>query len=137
MRFTLMLSRGEHRQFQAIAKAAEESGWTSITMPDSLFFPRATESEYPYADTENIRAYISATPFIEPFIAMTWMAALTKTLRFYPAVMKVPVRQPLVLAKALSSLAVISDNRVSLGAGLGPWREDLLTMGSLSRSAAD
>jgi probable F420-dependent oxidoreductase len=124
MRFTLMLSRGEHRQFQAIAKAAEESGWTSITMPDSLFFPRATESEYPYADTENIRAYISATPFIEPFVAMTWMAAVTKTLRFYPAVMKVPVRRPLVLAKALSSLAVISGNRVSLGAGLGPWRED-------------
>jgi probable F420-dependent oxidoreductase len=119
-----MLSRGEHRQFQAIAQAAEESGWTSITMPDSLFFPRATESEYPYADTDNIRAYISATPFIEPFIAMTWMAAVTKTLRFYPAVMKVPVRQPLVLAKALSSLAVISGNRVSLGAGLGPWRED-------------
>jgi probable F420-dependent oxidoreductase len=124
MRFTLMLSRGEHQQFQAIAQAAEASGWTSITIPDSLFFPRTTESDYPYADTDNIRAYISATPFIEPFVAMTWMAAVTKTLRFYPAVMKVPVRQPLVLAKALGSLAVISNNRVSLGAGLGPWRED-------------
>jgi probable F420-dependent oxidoreductase len=124
MRFTLMLSRGEYGIFQAIARAAEESGWTSITIPDSLFFPRATKSEYPYANTDNIREYISATPFIEPFVAMSWMAAVTKTLRFYPAVMKVPVRQPLVLAKALSSLAVISDNRVSLGAGLGPWRED-------------
>ncbi len=124
MRVTLMLSRGEYQHFQAIARAAEESGFASITMPDSLFFPRVTESKYPYADTDNIRAYISATPFIEPLIAMTWMAAVTKTLRFYPAVMKVPVRQPLVLAKALSSLAVISENRVSLGAGLGPWRED-------------
>jgi probable F420-dependent oxidoreductase len=124
MRFTLMLSRGEHRDFHAIARVAEASGWSSITIPDSLFFPRVTESDYPYADTNNIREYISATPFIEPFIAMTWMAAVTKTLRFYPAVMKVPVRQPLVLAKALSSLAVTSGNRVSLGAGLGPWRED-------------
>lgn len=124
MRFTLMLSRGEYRDYHAIAQAAEASGWTSITIPDSLFFPRATVSRYPYADTDNIRDYIAATPFIEPFIAMTWMAAATTTLRFYPAVMKVPVRQPLVLAKALSSLAVISNNRVSLGAGLGPWRED-------------
>jgi len=124
MRFTLMLSRGDHRHFQAIAQAAEASGFASITMPDSLFFPRATESRYPYADTANIREYISATPFIEPFVAITWMAAVTKTLRFYPAVMKVPVRQPLVLAKALSSLAVITGNRVSLGAGVGPWRED-------------
>src|SRR5271155_3402439 len=119
-----MLSRGEYRDFHAIARAAEASGWPSIPIPDSLFFPRATVSRYPYADTDNIRAYISATGFIEPFIAMTWMAAVTTTLRFYPAVMKVPVRQPLVLAKALSSLAVISNNRVSLGAGLSPWRED-------------
>ena len=124
MRFTLMLSRGEYRDFLAIAQAAEASGWTSITIPDSLFFPQTTVSRYPYADTDNIRQYISATPFIEPFIAMSWMAAVTTTLRFYPAVMKVPVRQPLVLAKALSSLAVISGNRVSLGAGLSPWRED-------------
>jgi probable F420-dependent oxidoreductase len=129
MRFTLMLSRGEYRDFIAIAKAAEESGFTSITMPDSLFFPSATVSKYPYADTTNIRGYIEATPFIEPFIAMTWMAAVTQTLRFYPAVMKVPVRQPLILAKALSSLAVISGNRVSLGAGLSPWREDFVYNG--------
>src|SRR5271168_4589213 len=119
-----MLSRGEYRDFHATARAAEASGFSSITMPDSLFYPRATESVYPYADTDNIRGYIAATPFIEPLIAMTWMAAVTRTLRFYPAVMKVPVRQPLVLAKALSSLAVISGNRVSLGAGLSPWRED-------------
>jgi probable F420-dependent oxidoreductase len=124
MRFTLMLSRGEYRDFLEIAQAAEASGWTSITIPDSLFFPQTTVSRYPYADTDNIRQYIAATPFIEPFIAMSWMAAVTTTLRFYPAVMKVPVRQPLVLAKALSSLAVISGNRVSLGAGLSPWRED-------------
>jgi probable F420-dependent oxidoreductase len=124
MRFTLMLSRGEYRDFLAIAQAAEASGWTSITIPDSLFFPQTTISRYPYADTDNIRQYIAATPFIEPFVAMSWMAAGTKTLRFYPAVMKVPVRQPLILAKALSSLAVISGNRVSLGAGLSPWRED-------------
>jgi probable F420-dependent oxidoreductase len=129
MRFTLMLSRGEHRDYQAIAQTAEAAGFASITIPDSLFFPRATESRYPYADTENIRGYIAATPFIEPLIAMTWMAAVTTTLRFYPAVMKVPVRQPLILAKALSSLAVISGNRVSLGAGLSPWREDFIYNG--------
>lgn len=129
MRFTLMLSRGEYRDFTTIAKAAEESGFTSITMPDSLFFPSTTVSTYPYADTSNIRGYIAATPFIEPFIAMSWMAAVTKTLRFYPAVMKVPVRQPLVLAKALSSLAAISGNRISLGAGLSPWREDFVYNG--------
>ncbi len=124
MRFTLILSQGEYEDYQAIAPAAEAAGFTSIAIPDSVFFPKSTESEYPYNDTETIRGYISATPFIEPFIAMSWMAAVTKTLRFYPSVLKVPIRQPLILAKTLSSLAVLSGNRIALGAGLSPWRED-------------
>jgi len=71
-----------------------------------------------------IRGYIEAMPFIEPLVAMSWMAAATKKIRFYPSVMKVPTRQPLVLAKALSSLAVLCGERILLGAGLSPWKED-------------
>lgn len=124
MRFTLMLGIGGYQDYQAIAQAAEAYGWTSISMPDSIFFPQKTESDYPYADTEAVRQYIGASPFIEPIVAMTTMAAVTHKIRFYPGVMKVPVRQPLLLAKALSSLAVISNNRIALGAGLSPWKED-------------
>ena len=124
MRFTLMLGFSNYRSFHAIAQAAEEAGWTSLSMPDSIFFPQKTESDYPYADTDMIRQYIEASPFIEPFVAMASMAAVTKRLRFYPGVLKVPVRQPLILAKMLSSLAVMSGERIALGAGLSPWKED-------------
>jgi len=55
---------------------------------------------------------------------MTWMAAVTTRLRFFPNVMKLPMRQPLVLAKALNSLAAVSGERIGLGVGLSPWRED-------------
>lgn len=123
-RFTLMLGMGGYEDYQAVARAAEAAGFASISMPDSIFFPQKTESDYPYADTAAVRQFISVSPFIEPIVAMTWMAAVTTTLRFYPGVMKVPVRQPLILAKALSSLAAVSSNRVSLGAGLSPWKED-------------
>src|SRR5690606_5726687 len=81
-------------------------------------------SDYPYADTAAIRQYIEASPFIDPMVAMSFLVAVTKKLRFYPGVLKVPVRQPLILAKQLSSLAAVSDNRISLGAGISPWRED-------------
>jgi probable F420-dependent oxidoreductase len=124
VRFTLMLGFSRYEDYPTIAQAAEAAGWTSVSMPDSLFFPRDTQSEYPYADTNAVRAYIEHSPFIEPLISITAMAAVTKTLRFYPGVLKVPVRQPLVLAKTLSSVAVISGERVALGAGLSPWRED-------------
>jgi probable F420-dependent oxidoreductase len=124
MRFTLQLAFGRYPDYHAIARAAEEAGFSSIGMPDSYFFPAHTDSQYPYADTGAIREYIDATPFIEPIAAMGWMAAVTQRIRFYPSVLKVPTRQPLVLAKALSSLAVLSGERILLGAGLSPWRED-------------
>lgn len=124
MRFSLSLGLGGYQDYQDIARAAEESGWTSICMPDSIFFPASTESEYPYLDTATVRQAIDGVPVIEPFVAMAQMAAVTTSLRFYPAVLKVPVRQPLILAKSLSSLAVVSNNRIGLGAGLSPWKED-------------
>jgi probable F420-dependent oxidoreductase len=124
MRFTLMLGSAHYQDYQAMARVAEESGWTSLSMPDSLFFPQTTVSDYPYADTAAVRQYIEATPFIEPFVAIAMMVAVTKKVRFYPGVLKVPVRQPLVLAKTLSSLAVVAGERIALGAGLSPWKED-------------
>jgi probable F420-dependent oxidoreductase len=124
MRFTLQLAFARYPDYQVIARAAEDAGFSSIGLPDSFFFPEHTDSHYPYADTGAIREYIGAMPFIEPLIAMSWMAAVTTKIRFYPSVLKVPTRQPLVLAKALSSLAVLSGERILLGAGLSPWRED-------------
>jgi len=129
MRFTLMLGIGGYQDYQAVAQAAEASGWASIGLPDSIFFPEQATSDYPYADTAAVRQYIEASPFIEPFIAMSWMAAVTSKIRFYPGVLKVPVRQPLILAKTLSSLAVVSNNRIVLGAGISPWREDFIYNG--------
>jgi probable F420-dependent oxidoreductase len=124
MRFTLQLGFARYPDYQQIARTAEQAGFSSIGSPDSFFFPQRTESEYPYADTSMIRGYIEAMPFIEPLVGMSWMAAVTQKIRFYPSVLKVPTRQPLVLAKALSSLAVLSGERILLGAGLSPWKED-------------
>ncbi|AMN45588.1 F420-dependent oxidoreductase [Steroidobacter denitrificans] len=129
MKFALLLGFSHYQDFPALAQAAETAGFSSVSIPDSLFYPQTTESEYPYNDTQTIRNYINATAFIEPFIAMSTMAAVTSRIRFYPGVLKVPVRQPLILAKLLSSLAVVSNERVALGAGLSPWKEDFIYNG--------
>lgn len=124
MRFTLMTGLGGIADYPDLARVAEECGFHSLAVPDSIFYPEVTESDYPYLSTEAVRQALDGVPVLEPFIAIASMAAVTERLRFYPAVMKVPVRQPLVLAKTLSSLAVTSGNRVALGAGLSPWKED-------------
>lgn len=124
MRFTLTTGLGDYQDWLILAQTAEDAGFNAFSIPDSTFFPQQTDSLYPYNDTTAVRGYIEHTPFIEPMIAFSWMAAVTKTLRFYPNVMKVPVRSPIILAKLISSLAAISNSRFSLGAGIGPWRED-------------
>lgn len=124
MRFTLLTGLGGIEDYLDIARTAEQAGYHSLALPDSIFYPEISESDYPYMSTAAVRDVLDGVPVLEPFVAMTAMATVTKTLRFYPAVMKVPVRQPLLLAKSLSSVAVLSNNRVSLGAGLSPWKED-------------
>ena len=110
MRFTLLTGLGGIEDYPDIARAAQQSGYHSLAIPDSIFYPEISESDYPYMSTEAVRSALDGVPVLEPFVAMTAMAAVTSTLRFYPAVMKVPVRQPLLLAKSLSSLAVMSNN---------------------------
>ncbi len=129
MKFVLQLGFTHYRNYMELAREAENTGWDSLSMPDSLFFPRATASDYPYAETDAIRDYLEHSEFIEPFVAMASMAAVTTRLRFYPGVLKVPVRQPLILAKSLTSLAALSGGRISLGAGLSPWKEDFVYNG--------
>ena len=124
MRFTVMTGLGGVEDYPAIATTAEDAGWTSMAIPDSLFYPEVTESEYPYMSTEAVRQVLDGVPVLEPLTAIAGLVAVTERLQFYPAVLKVPVRQPLVLAKILASLAVMSNNRVLLGAGLSPWKED-------------
>ena len=124
MDFTLMFGLGGTEDYLPLAKIAEEAGWSAISIPDSVFYPKVNQSDYPYADTDMVRQALEVTPVLDPFIAIAQMAAVTKTIQFYPGVLKVPVRHPLLLAKTMSSLAVMCNNRLKLGAGLSPWRED-------------
>ena len=52
------------------------------------------------------------------------LAAVTETLRFTTFVVKLPIRQPVLVAKQAMSLAVMTKNRFGFGIGLSPWPED-------------
>lgn len=129
MKYTLMLGLGGIEDYLEIARAADESGWDCISMPDSIFFPQVNESDYPYADTEMVRNALEHVPVLDAIVAMSMMATVTKHIHLYPGVLKIPVRQPIVLAKALTSLAYMTNNRIKLGAGLSPWKEDFIHNG--------
>ena len=70
------------------------------------------------------RAFLEDKPFIEPFSLIPALGAVTERLRFTTFVVKLPIRNPVLVAKQAASVAVLTDNRFGFGVGLSPWPED-------------
>jgi probable F420-dependent oxidoreductase len=128
MRFTYAEAMTDASYYAPLAQAVEAAGFTSMTIADSLIYPRESDTTYPYTDTGD-REFLDGKDFIEALTLVTHLAAKTTTLRFTPFVLKLPVRPPVLVAKQVSSIAWLSGNRLGLGVGLSPWPEDFTAMG--------
>jgi probable F420-dependent oxidoreductase len=117
----------------ALAPVAESAGFHSIAVPDSVFYPEEVSADYPYS-ADGQRFWSADTPFVEPFVAMAAMAAITSRVRFVTNVVKLPLRDPLLVAKQLSSLAVLSGERIELGVGLSWIPEEFAWTGTDMRT---
>jgi alkanesulfonate monooxygenase SsuD/methylene tetrahydromethanopterin reductase-like flavin-dependent oxidoreductase (luciferase family) len=123
MQFTLSIGFCPSAWYLPLARAAEDAGFDSVAVPDGLFYYETVSTPYPYSP-DGSRFWSPETEFLDPFAVIPAMAAVTERIRFYPSVLKLAVRDPLLVAKSLSSCAVLSGGRVGLGAGLSPWPED-------------
>ncbi len=128
MRFTYAEAMTRAHYYAPLAQAAEAAGYTSMTVADSLIYPKESDSRYPYTDTGD-REFLEDKEFIETMIFCAHVFAVTKTLRLTPFVLKLPVRPPVLIAKQASSVAFLSDNRLTMGVGLSPWPEDFEALG--------
>jgi alkanesulfonate monooxygenase SsuD/methylene tetrahydromethanopterin reductase-like flavin-dependent oxidoreductase (luciferase family) len=123
VKFSLILTFLPPDQYIPLAECAEQNGWDSINVGDGLFFFEKISVDYPYSD-DGSRYWVGDTPFLDPWTIIPAMAMRTQRIRFWSNVLKLPVRNPLLVAKTVSSAAVIAGNRVGLGVGLSPWPED-------------
>jgi len=128
VRFTYAEAMTDVSYYAPLAQAAEAAGYTSMTVADSLIYPRESDSTYPYTDTGD-REFLLGKDFIETMIMCAHLFAHTTTLRLTPFVLKLPVRPPVLVAKQASSLAALSGDRLGLGVGLSPWPEDFAALG--------
>ncbi|HEY8514789.1 MAG TPA: TIGR03619 family F420-dependent LLM class oxidoreductase [Candidatus Binatia bacterium] len=129
MRFSYAESMCDPRHYVPLAKAAEEAGWHSFVVPDSICYPRDSDSRYPYTP-DGDRRFLEDKPFIEPFSLIPALAAVTERLRFATFVVKLPIRHPVLVAKSVASVAVMSDGRFAFGVGTSPWPEDFQVTGT-------
>lgn len=100
-----------------MAKAADEAGFDSVAKSDAVFFPEHVSVKY-HGSPDGERYWSPDTPSVEPFVALAALAAVTTRIRLTTNVIKLPIRDPLLVAKQTASIAVLSNNRLSLGVGL-------------------
>ncbi len=118
LKFSLGVALSPLEQLPELAKTAEEVGFSSIALPDSLFYMKSQAAKYPYTP-DGARFWGPDTPWVDPLIAATAMAAVTTRLRFYTNVLKLGSRNPLLLARQVGSVANLSGNRFGFGVGIG------------------
>ena len=104
-----------------ILTRAESYGFASVMIADHIVFPVTVKSRYPYTVSGDFPGGGDA---LETLAAMAFVAGHTKTLRIVSSVMIVPYRNPVFTAKALATIDVLSNGRVTLGAGVGWMREE-------------
>lgn len=121
MRFTLNVTMLDPAQYIPLAQAAEAAGFYAVSVPDSIFYPEEAIGEYPYHQG---REFLEDKPFVEPMVAIASMAAATSTLHFSTFVIKMAIRDALIAAKTALSVAVMSNDRLTLGVGISPWLDD-------------
>jgi probable F420-dependent oxidoreductase len=123
MRFCYAESMTDPSFYAPLAIAAEEAGYDSMVIPDSICYPAESASVYPF-NPDGSREFLEDKPFLEPFSLIPALGAVTTRLRFITFVLKLPVRHPVLVAKQVTSTAVLTGNRLALGVGTSPWRED-------------
>src|SRR5215813_2685149 len=111
-----------------LAQAAEAAGYDSVVVVSIKYYPEHAASTYPYSP-DGTREFLEGKPFLEPFSLIPALGAVTKRLRFVTFVLKLPVRNPVLVAKQATSTAVLTGNRLLLGVGTSPWREDYDILG--------
>jgi probable F420-dependent oxidoreductase len=105
------------------ALAAEEAGIDRVQMGEHLLYPKSIKTPYPY--TANGEMPPTGSPVrLEIFTTFSYLAGLTKRLRFKSSVAILPLRSPVLTAKTIATLDYLSGGRVILEVGVGWMREE-------------
>ena len=124
---TSLPSRGEMAgpaQLRNVAQRAEALGYDHVWVSDHIILPKKVDSFYPYAE-DGVATFKPDEPYYEPLSALNFIAGCTQRVRLGTHVLIIPYRNPVLTAKILSTLDVLSGGRVILGAGVG-WMEEAM-----------
>jgi probable F420-dependent oxidoreductase len=115
-----------------IAERAEALRFSSVFVTDHVVLPvSSARSIYPYSPTGQFPGGMSQD-YLEPLALMSHLAHATRRVRIGTSVLVIPYRNPVVAAKMLATIDVLSGGRVILGAGAGWLEEEFLALAAPS-----
>jgi probable F420-dependent oxidoreductase len=104
-----------------VARAAEAAGFESVWTGEHVVLPDPQAPPSPAAPGH---------PMLDPAVALAFLAAHTQRLRLATGIIILPQRNPLVLAKELASVDVLSNGRLIFGLGAGYLRPEFDALGA-------
>ena len=122
MKFWQNLSWIETDQLIGVAKFAEEVGFEGVMDGDHVAFPEPLRTPYPYTP-DGKPPMNSDWSYPDNFASAAAIGALTTRLRYATDIFVLPARNPLMVAKAAGTVAILSNHRFVLGVAAG-WMKD-------------
>lgn len=133
MKFWQMVSYMEVDQLVEVARIAEEVGFEGVMGSDHVLYPRNLKTPYPYSSDGKI--FINGeSEFPDPWVSTAVMAAATSRLKFSTSIYILPLRNPIEIARATSTLSIMTNERFILSAGVGWMKEEFDNYGIDFRS---
>jgi probable F420-dependent oxidoreductase len=111
------------------ARHAEGLGFDSLFLADHIVFPAEKKEPYPYTASGAYPWDNDGMQLPEPLSVMAFLSGATEHMRFGTAVLVLPQRDPILLAKQLATIDRLSGGRIELGIGAGWLRDEFELLG--------
>ena len=112
----------------ALAERADTLGYDALWVTDHVVLPMRSAARYPYSATGQF-VIDPMGDYLEPLAALSFLAARTRRIRVGTSVLVVPLRHPLLAAKSLATIDVLSGGRLIVGVGSGWLAEEFEVLG--------
>ena len=133
MQFGIMFANTGHGASRdgaiAVVQAAEAGGFVTAWTVEHVVVPSGYESAYPYDESGKMAGGNDDISIPDPLIWLTWAAAHSTTIGLGTGILIATQRNPLITAKEVATLDLLSGGRVQLGVGVGWLKEEFDALG--------
>lgn len=119
---------GQPDSLKAVARTAESLGFEHFGMSDHVVVATGVDSVYPYSESGKFFAQDTGVS-LEQVTALSFVASATDRIRLLTSVMVLPHRHPVLAAKMLATVDVLSKGRLTAGVGVGWMAEEIALLG--------